>query len=102
MLPSEFKQIMRFIGQNVALCFSAALHYHEKTVENWGLRGQNEWATVENEAQEPGDAPAAAGRLRAWLAGIRMALEIAGSTGAQMGAAALGRPPPERRSGTVV
>jgi len=49
MSPSEFKQIMCFIGQNVALCFSAALCYHEKTVENRGFPGQNEGATVENE-----------------------------------------------------
>ena len=49
MLSRECKQIMRFIGQNVALCFSAALLNHEKTVENQRFLGQNQGLTVENE-----------------------------------------------------
>ena len=50
MSPGEFKQIMGSICLNVALCFSAALLHHEKTVENRWFLGQNEGATVENES----------------------------------------------------
>ena len=53
MSPGEFKQIMGSICLNVALCFSAALLHHEKTVENRGFLGQNEGATVENESCNP-------------------------------------------------
>ena len=51
MSPGEFKQIMGSICLNVALCFSAALLHHEKTVENRWFLGQNEGATVENESK---------------------------------------------------